>query len=210
MSDYSYFDHSAERIFNEHLSSDEKIIWAGKPEANMIFSQEDIFMIPLSLIVGFPVFLLGTSIITTLPDDISPIRKYFIIIFTVLAMLVGFYIIIGRFIYKVLKRKRTFYVVTDKRILWISGLFTPHFQDLYIDQISDINKQVSPVGIGTLKFSRTGTVYTDVFSGFYTNTGLDILSKAGQRYVFIDIKDAEKVYSIITELMGSKEEEQEM
>jgi hypothetical protein len=75
--------------FDNELLKDEKILWTGQPDPSIIFTREDIFLIPFSLIWGIPVFLgLG------FPTFELTIYTLFQIPF----LLIGFYLIIGRFI----------------------------------------------------------------------------------------------------------------
>jgi len=84
---------SLEYNLDKYLRKDEKILWVGKPEVRKIFDPKDVWFIPITI-------LFFTSILYKTwfePDTL--------VVDSVL-MLFGLYLLIGRFIYKALNKKK--------------------------------------------------------------------------------------------------------
>ena len=93
-----------------YLRPYESVLWRGKPGRGHLLTRSDIFMIPFSLMWGgFAVYW-----------EASVLRSgatLFFKLWGVPFVLVGLYMIVGRFFHKTWLRKRTEYVVTTERIL---------------------------------------------------------------------------------------------
>ena len=94
----------------QYMGDDEYILWKGKPEDGNLVTRQDIFMIPFSIMwCGFAIFWETTAIL-----DGGPI---FFCLWGIPFVLVGLYMVFGRFIHIKFLRKRTFYVITNKKII---------------------------------------------------------------------------------------------
>ena len=176
-------------VFNNELLKNEEILWSGQPES-AIFSTSDIFLIPFSLMWGgFSIFWEISAITMGAP--------FFFSLFGIPFVIMGLYFIFGRFVFKNIKKKHTYYAITNQRILIFSNLRSSNLQAEFIRQLPCINKSVKSNGIGTIKFGNSPH-----FVGMYGNSGMEIL---GNRYikdvpVFYDIQDVEKVYKLVNEI----------
>lgn len=181
-------------IFERELLDDERILWMGQPYPWSIFNRMDFFIIPFSLIFGGITFIMGFFFFRA--------GGIFSII-GVIFMAIAFYFVIGRFFYKFLKKKRTYYAVTNKRILIKTHLFMNKLQSAYIDTIPSINKSTGFGRRGTLTFGNR-----PFYNSLYANTGLDFLMGFYGEDVptFYDIEDIETVYNIVNRLRVKKEE----
>ena len=103
-------NHEAQQVIQRELDSGERIIWAGIPTQGTVFRGSDIFMIPFSLLWGgFAIFweymaLTMTQNAKNTPDGFAVVFPLFGIPFVV----IGLYMIFGRFIYDSKKRSKTF------------------------------------------------------------------------------------------------------
>ena len=89
------------------MASDEHILWHGKPEPGRTFTKQDIIMIPFSLLwCGFAIFWTVSA---------SSAGGFFGL-FGIPFVLVGLYMVFGRFIHGAYVRKNSYYVITNKRI----------------------------------------------------------------------------------------------
>lgn len=92
----------------------ERILWAGRPRQGFMFQEGDAFTLPFALLwtlggVGLP---LTSGRITW------SLNSLFFLPFFV----GGFYMLIGRYLHDAWGRNRTFYAVTDRRVLiWREG-----------------------------------------------------------------------------------------
>ena len=188
-----------ESVFHDELISGERIHWVGQPDSSIIFNASDLFMIPFSLMWGgFALFWEG-SVLGLVPLGGHPVHgtPFFFKLWGVPFVLLGLYMIFGRFFFKVWKKKRIFYAVTDKRVIVLTQTRGKQVQAQFINQIPVMNKSVKSNEIGTLSFGGPG------FTGLnYGNTGMDFLgARSGQGLLaFYDIPEAERVFQLIQRL----------
>lgn len=117
--------------------------------------------------------------------------------------LLGLYFIFGRFFYKILKKKNTYYAVTTGRVLVLNTLLARSLRAAFIDTIPTIHKSVR-FGKGTITFGNR-----NIWVSWYENTGMDFFAWGHGQDIptFYDIKDTEKVYRLVNELRQKKEPE---
>lgn len=183
-------------VLQKQLLKDESILWKGQPEANILFSASDIFLVPFSLLGGgFAIF--WESSVLFMKDKSGQGVSIFFALFGIPFVLIGLYFIFGRFFYKKWKKQRTWYAVTDKRVLIATNLFGENIQAAYINTLPCINKSIRSNGTGTVKFGNPSFMV-----GMYENTGMDFFASFYGKDVptFYDIKEAEKVYQIVSDL----------
>lgn len=176
--------------FQEDLFKDERVLWTGQPETSVHLTRADVFLIPFSLLWGGFALFWEISVIAWGAPLIFPFVGG-------LFVLMGLYMIFGRFIYKYWKKKKTYYAVTNKRILILTKLWGRNFQTTYINSIPAINKSIRSDGIGTIKFGNPSFM-----ASMYENTGMVFFGPPGIKDVptFYDIKDANRVYEMANEL----------
>ncbi len=111
---YILDDYKEYNQFREYLSGDEYIIWQGRPEKGHIFCKYDFYMVPFSLLWGgFAIFWEASVIASGGP--------FFFKLWGIPFVLVGLYMIVGRFFVQQYMRGRTRYAITDKRKTDLSG-----------------------------------------------------------------------------------------
>lgn len=185
-----------EEQFRNELGNGEYIIWAGQPVPK-IFNRSDIFLIPFSIVwSGFAVFweimaFFAFRQTTTGMGIIFPI-------FGLPFVLIGLYLLFGRFIYRSLKNKRTFYALTNQRVMVLHTLFGKNLRTQLLNQIPALNKSVNSNGIGSITFGDTPLVYSSMFEN-------SSIRPYGNRYRygntmgFFNIKDVDDVYRMIND-----------
>jgi hypothetical protein len=143
-------------VFSSELLPGESIAWTGQPNPAVIFHQEDWFAIPFSLLWGgFAIFwLLGASGIWTIfTNKPNHTFQYFGVIWGTPFVVVGQYLIWGRFVYQWWKARRTYYALTDRRALIVAnGLNGRASSSAYFENMPMIDKRVRPDGIGSISF----------------------------------------------------------
>jgi hypothetical protein len=132
-----------ENRLRSYLDSGEELIWAGQPKQGITFGWADIFLVPFSMLWSGMVFFMLFTVIRSN----TPLMVYF---FLIPFILVGIYILIGRFIFDAESRKRTIYGITNERIIIISGVFRTSIQSFSISTLSNISI--------TEKSDRSGTI----------------------------------------------------
>lgn len=85
-------------------------LWSGKPKQGLVFSNQDIILIPFSILwCGFAIFWELSVISQDSPG--------FFALWGIPFVLIGLYFTFGRFIHDYIIRKNTDYIITDKRII---------------------------------------------------------------------------------------------
>ena len=93
-----------------YLSDGEVILWKGKPEKGHVFTPQDAFMIPFSILwCGFAIFWETTVVASGAP--------FFFKLWGIPFVCVGLYMVFGRFLWTAYVRKNTAYVITTRRII---------------------------------------------------------------------------------------------
>ena len=103
-----------ERAIMPYLLPSESLAWTGRPATGFIFRKPDVFFIPFSLVWGgFACFWEYTVYRAGAP--------YFFLLFGGFFVVMGLYLIFGRFFYDILRRRKTVYALTSERILRLTG-----------------------------------------------------------------------------------------
>lgn len=136
-------------IFQSELSSSEKLIWSGQPLTGIRLCKQDTLLIPFSFLWGgFAIFWEWNVF-----NSKAPI---FFRLWGIPFVLVGLYLIFGRFFIDAKQREKTFYGLTNERIIIISGIFSRNVRSLNLKTLSEINLDEKSDGSGTIVF---GPVY---------------------------------------------------
>lgn len=174
-----------ESRFQPVLMPDERLEWMAQPEMRL-FRPADIFLVPFSLMwAGFAIFweaaVLG--LVWSEGHDAPLLFKLWGIPFVI----VGFYMIFGRFIYLYWRKRNTYYAVNNQRALVLRDLFTRQLQAVFLDRIAHISARQRRGGGGDVLFADQPTWWTS----WYVNTGFDFggVPAAG----FFDLKDVQLV-----------------
>lgn len=183
-----------EQVFKDELLPNESVLWAGQPSTKVVFTRGDIFLIPFSLLWGgFAIFwelgVLGMAAHSQNggPPEIFPL-------FGIPFVLMGLYFIFGRFIYKNWRKKRTYYAVTNQRVLIMTRGASTNVQAAFTNTIPSISKSIRTDGIGTLVFGNMAPA-----AGMYQNTGMDFFgsSYGNVAPAFYDVPNAQRVYELV-------------
>ncbi len=185
-------DYNINSIFQTELLSGESIVWTGQPDPSKLFTKGDILLIPFSLLwFGFAVF--WESMALSIPSEAGLIDFIFPL-FGLPFVIIGLHFVIGRFFYKHFKRKKTYYAVTNKRVLIKSVFLNKSIEALFIKDLAVINK--------VNKSDMTGDI---IFGNLNFNTSLN--NDSGMELVnfnnvpripaFYDIEHVDHVYEKI-------------
>jgi hypothetical protein len=135
-------DDSALRL---HLSPGERLLWMSQPIRGLRFTASDVLLVPFSLIWGgFALFW-----------EAGVVRMHAPVFFRLWGMpfvLVGVYLIVGRFFHDAWRRSRTLYALTDQRAIIVSGGFQPRLRSLPLRSLPEISISEERGGRGTITF----------------------------------------------------------
>lgn len=141
----SVYDPSAEAEVRRELSPQEDLLWSGRPRGGIRFRGQDLIMIPFSLLwAGFAVFWELMVLIGGAP--------LFFALWGIPFILVGAYITVGRFVHDALKRRRTAYGLTDRRVVIVTDLFGRRATSLDLATLSEVSLSEKADRSGTITF----------------------------------------------------------
>ncbi len=154
------------------LSSNEKIVWEGKPKFAPYFISQ------LTVFACFSLILLVGALLAAADGQIGPSILFFIL---------GFIFVISPIISYHYYRK-IYYAITDKRVIFQSGIIGTDFNSVDFDKIQSLNVNVGL--IDKLFGGNSGTI--SIFSGLIANTGQGGSVSVPHSLIFIE--DAYGVY----------------
>jgi hypothetical protein len=195
-------DQDAYTAIQPELLSGESIVWAGQPTTKIVFHASDALMIPFSLLWGgFAIF--WEAMAFGVGKHARGIPDVFFVLWGIPFVLMGQYMIWGRFVYAAWLKKRTYYAVTDRRALGVQRGFTRKTWACDIRTVPAIEKELRADGFGSLRFGM-GTDTAGSWQGF----GIGTRSRQspwnsvsfGATNAFVDIEDADSVYRQINDL----------
>jgi hypothetical protein len=110
-------------------------------------------------------------------------------------VVIGQYMIWGRFFYIAWRKSRTYYAVTSKRVLVVSQTTRRKIIAGYLPSLDGITLSLRSDGIGTIEFSPQPETIRSFFSN--NRRGAPSLDIDLNRLVFYDILDARNVYQLL-------------
>jgi hypothetical protein len=162
----------------------ERELWSGSPRGGIVLRPADAFHIPFSVLwAGFAFFWEATALKT----DASG----FFALWGIPFVLVGLYIVVGRFFVDAWRRGRTLYQLTSDRVVIMTG---QSIKSLSLRTLSDITLTERADGRGTITFgpsSFTSTMYAGMsWPGIPQVPAFELIPDA--RRVYSLVRDAQK------------------
>jgi hypothetical protein len=181
-------DYEIESRVGKEIGAGERLLWSGRPRQGIILRPADALFIPFSLMWGgFAIFWEATVIRSGAP--------FFFKLWGIPFVLVGLYMIFGRFFTEAQQRARTIYAVTNERVIIISGLLKETLTSLNLRSLSDISVSEKSDGTGTISLGPSSPYAWFATSGWpggrqYMPAALDGIQNA--RAVYETIRQAQK------------------
>ena len=136
-------EQDAELAVSGELEDGERVLWSGVPRQGLALRGADVYLIPFSLMWGgFAIFWESSVFKTNAP--------IFFRLWGVPFVVIGLYLIFGRFFADSMQRGRTAYGLTDRRVVILSGLFSRQVKSLPLRTISDLSLTERKDGTGTI------------------------------------------------------------
>jgi len=187
----------------------ESVLWVGRPSPGVIFgSRGDPGLIPFSLMSGGFAVVWETMVIWSLFSKPDLERSLFAIV-GIPFVVMGQYMIWGRFV-RAARQKRTIcYAVTNQRVIVVQNSQKRQVASAEIRSLPSMIKEKRSGEVATLRFYAATELYPKWsirMSGKWNQwDAWDELSlKNGP--VFVDIKDADSVYQLISALQSRASE----
>ena len=140
-------DNESQQILQRYIQNDERLLWSGKPVGGILFRAFDAFLIPFFIFwTGFSLVWEGLAIWGGAP--------FFFPLFGIPFVVIGYHMLIGRFFQDAKFRAKTFYGITDKRIIIAYEGKTRKMKSWNLDK-TEVSISRKKDGSGTLKFGKT-------------------------------------------------------
>lgn len=169
------------------LGPGERLLWSGFPRQGLLLRPTDLLMIPFSLLWGgFAIFWEMTVL-----RDGAPLL---FALWGVPFVIIGLYITLGRFFYDALRRRDTFYGLTDQRAIIAMRLPTRSVRSFSLASLTNVVLDERANGVGTIVLGptppptwskrQTAMMSTQIENSF------DLISDA--KHVFDLIREAQR------------------
>jgi hypothetical protein len=166
----------------------ERIFWTGAPPTGFLLTGRDGFLIPFSLLWGGFAIFWEWGVVTGMGKD-HPAPGFFML-WGIPFVLIGLYMIFGRFIADAWMRGRTAYAVTNQRVLILRTAPTFKFTAYALDRLPELSLEEKADGRGTIRFQPSVAMWArnNGFSGWMPGADTD---------QFLLIPDARNVFDKI-------------
>ena len=164
----------------------ERIAWCGQAGGGIIFTGRDLFLIPFSIFwCGFALTMFIVTGTSNAPREFPLVGGLFV--------LVGLYLVFGRFVVDWWVRRGLSYAVTDRRILIAGKAPFRKFIAIGLAQLADVNLFERASGRGTIRFGPDHGLRQNAFGGMSSPS----LESTPQ---FIAIDEVRRVFDLVQRL----------
>jgi hypothetical protein len=172
-----------ERIIASELAAGERLLWSGQPRQGIRAEKGDCVAIPVSLMwCGFALFWEHTALTKRAPSWFPLWGAAFVGF--------GLYLVFGRFFVDALRRAKTFYGLTSRRTIIVSGLMGRRIDSIELDSMAQISLDEELDGSGTISLGaaahtpRRGRPLTRSWPGArgYFPPALEMIENAREVY----------------------------
>jgi hypothetical protein len=192
-----------QQILQQDLGPGENIVWSGQPDPTIVFSPQDLFLVPFSLMWGGFALFWEAGVLGIFSKGVGAVGiGSFFVLWGIPFVVVGQYLIWGRFLYKRWMKRRTLYAVTTKRVVVVAEGRSLRINSLFLSQLLSVSRSRKSNGAGSITFGGGGVMSLLSGSAMYANTGMDFFARSGG-LAFYDIRDVDNVYRHIQAQRGN-------
>jgi hypothetical protein len=167
------------------LATSEKVVWFGQPRQGIVLRSMDALLIPFSLLWGgFAIFWEISTFVIGAPVFFS--------LFGLIFVVIGIYLIVGRFFVDAKQRTQTFYAVTNDRVIIVSGLFSRTVKSIDLKTLGEMSLSERRDGRGSIVFG-SASPFEWLQGGMPGWPGMG--TRQASRFELIE--NARKVYELI-------------
>lgn len=132
-------------LVSDRLEPGEHLLWWDRPPAGLIFRPADWFLVPFSVLWACFAFFWEAKV---LDSNAPPLFGLVGVPF----VLVGIYILVGRFVHDAWRRGRTAYGLTDQRVMIVTGSWET--KSVYLEGLGEVNLRERGDGTGSIIFGH--------------------------------------------------------
>ncbi len=138
---------SAEATISSQLQDGEQLLWSGRPRQGLLLQNTDIIVIPTTLLFSGFIFYWEYEVVTT--------HQFWVLqLWGIPFVLLALFLVIGRFFIDAAVRGKTYYGLTDRRIVSVVGDKTTSYA---LGDISGMGASAARNGVGNIVFGVPGT-----------------------------------------------------
>lgn len=180
------------------LRPGEQLLWCGTPDPSVHLTRADVVVVPLSLLWA----VLVASLFWTGPSFSAGPPPVFLAVWGTVVAAAGAYVAVGRFAVKAWRKRRTLYVLTDRRAIALVGrrsterpwqgfplTVSRHRGGGHVDVVFE-----APPATGARLLAPSAFPY---FA--YANTGLDLVNQR-RLLAFFDVADPDALLAALGHL----------
>lgn len=195
-------DSGAAMKVQTEMTSGERVYWAGMPNPRVIFHTDDWAAIPFTLIwTGFFVFWEANALGIWGSAPRRGGSNLFMVLWGIPFLIIGNYMVWGRFLVDAWLKRRTYYAVTNRRILILQEGWNRKTNWMYLEAIPTIEREGTMRG--TLWFGKKYPVIAGRGQRKRSMSRFDV----GDIPVFADIDDVDGVQRLVQELRENARKE---
>jgi hypothetical protein len=174
---------------DSHLDPGERLVWNGQPKQGIRLQASDWIAIPFSLLwCSFALFWEALALGLYQPKSGQTHPGSFMALFGLPFVLIGIYMVVGRFFGDALTRRKTWYGVTDKRVIILSSFLGTRLSSIDLANLTNLNLIERKDNSGDVQF------------GFIADLGMYNSRRRPLIPGFYQIPDARRVYNLIREV----------
>ncbi len=143
----------AQQVIRKVPGPGEDLRWSGVPKQGLLLRFSDLWMVPFSLAWGGFALFWEFQAIQTYRQGTAP-EALPMALFGIPFVLIGLYLIVGRFFFDAYRRKHTFYGLTDRRVIIVSGRLRQKVTSLPRESLLEVTLSEHVGGRGTIVFGR--------------------------------------------------------
>lgn len=167
------------------LALREDILWSGQPKQGITFRRSDAFAIPFSLLwFGYAIYWEFSVIQADHDLTIQLLGIPFV--------LIGLYMVVGRFFFDAKQRAKTFYAVTNQRIIIANGVYRRNAKSLDLRKLTSLSLEDGKDNEGSLSFGASSLI-PSMLCSLFPWPGMD--ARKAPRFELI--KNPKQVYDTI-------------
>ena len=171
--------------FKTLLLPDETIVWSDRPRQGIMFVPRDALLIPFSLLWGgFAIFWESSVLSAKAPASFK--------LFGVPFVLVGLFMIVGRFFLDAWLRSNTAYALTERRVLILRWGPWSSFKAIRLDRLPEATLNEGTNGRGTIRFGEQGSLW-----GGRSGSAGSWIASLDPTPQLLSIPDVRKVFALI-------------
>jgi hypothetical protein len=179
------------------LDPGERLLWSGQPRQGLLLQASDIFVIPFSLMWGGFAIFWETIAIWGVTSDDHPNHQavWFMPLWGIPFVVIGLYMIFGRFFFDAATRKKTYYGLTNQRLIILKTLFNRNVASFDVATMTNLNlvergDRSGDILIGSPASTDIGTSFGQFGNRRTRVPGFYLLPDA--RTVYNQIRDVQK------------------